>query len=215
MLSVARVSTLPDEEVRAMAAMSSETRSTLCDAESGIGAGSIERAADLLERSATPSSDASLLCALGALRLCLGEEPKAHHWLCRAICLDPGDLLCRHLYALALWRIGRLREASAQLRICLEAAPDDVDVLMSSCVLSRELGDMDGACLMQNRALQLHPRDADVWAAAGGLAWALGQNATAVTAYRSALALAPRHAEARSALDRIAAGEPWRARPPV
>jgi tetratricopeptide (TPR) repeat protein len=208
MFSALRASTLPDEETRAVSALSSEMLSALREAESAVQAGSIRHAAEGLQRAAAAASapsDGSLLCALGALCLSLGEAERAHHWLRRALCHDASDLLCRHLYALALWRTGRLREAAAQLSTCLEGAPGDVDLLMSSCLLLRELGDMDGACRTQDRTLQLHPRDADVWAAAGSLAWALGQSATAVTAYRSALVLQPQHADARAALERIAA----------
>ncbi len=190
-----------------MIATSSDTLAALGAAECGIEGG-LEQAADELERAIGSSADAPLLHALGALRLLLSHDAKAHHYLRLALCADPSDVLCRHLYALSLWRIGRRHESAAQLRICLESAAFDVDVLMALSVLAREIGEIEEACRTQDRALQHHSRDADVWTQAGSLAWSLGQKTTAIRAYRAALELDPKHTGARVALNRIASATP-------
>jgi Tfp pilus assembly protein PilF len=173
-----------------MTALSSESVAALSEAERELTAGSLQRAAEGLERAARRAPDAPLLCALGALQLLLGQDASAQQSLRRSLCSDPLNGLSRHLYGLVLWKAGRLREAAGQLRICHLRAPLDPDVLMALSLVSREIGDVDEACRTQERALQVDSRDAQIWAAAGALATSLGQNESASMAYRTALALA-------------------------
>jgi protein O-GlcNAc transferase len=180
-----------------MTAPSSPTRLALGKAEAMLRTGSLADAGAVVECAASESHDPFLLVVLGALRLALDDPASAHASLRTSLCLDPTDVLCRHLYALCLRRMGRHREAVAQLRICLEDDALDVDLLMGLSLCAREIGDMDTACQTQDRALKSHARDPDVWAAAADLARSLGQDAMASTAERTALTLADLARKAR------------------
>ena len=137
-----------------------------------------------------PSPSYSTLYSKGRLYFIRSQWPEAIAALQQATVLDPRSNAACTLLGFALWRAGRLDEAAAQLRRCVNTAADPWPIIYLGGVL-RDKGDLPGAQDAFSTAALLVPQDAEVRANLGRVYRAQGQWTNAIVALQAAVALAP------------------------
>jgi len=121
--------------------------------------------------------------------------------------LKPRHLLARNNLGVALWKLGRYREATEQFRRAAGIQPTYADAQLNLGTLLRVTGQVAESEMPLRRAVKLNPKREDAQASLGMTLVMLGRLSDARECFEKALKIAPRHAGATLGLGKVASLE--------
>ena len=113
----------------------------------------------------------------------------------QALTIDPGHADSLHLMGLLALRAQQYDHAVAWLSRAIRQNPRS-DYLSTLGITLKQMGRLDDALSVFDKAVQLKPDDAELWKHFGGVLAALDRPAEALSSLQRALQLDPRHGEA-------------------
>jgi tetratricopeptide (TPR) repeat protein len=121
--------------------------------------------------------------------------------------LKPRHLLARNNLGVALWKVGRYRDALEQLRRAAGIQPTYADAQFNLGTLLRLTGQVAESEMPLRRAVKLNPKRDDAQASLGLTLVMLGRLSDARECFEKALKITPRHAAATLGLGKVASLE--------
>ncbi len=147
---------------------------------------------DEVQHLAASSDTASYV--FGLFYFNIGDCALALSWFERAIVLNPGHLDARKGRAVALQRLGRIREALSAFEAAARDNPADSEAAHMSGVILQSLGKTDAALAAYDRALRINPDYCDALVNRGALLEQAGQIEAALASFDRVIALRPQEA---------------------
>jgi len=113
----------------------------------------------------------------------------------QALAADPNHADSLYLMGIVALRTGQYDHAVAWLSQAIRQTPK-IDYLTSLGFTLKQMGRLDDAFAVFDKAIQLKPDDAELWKHLGGVLLALDRGAEALLSYQHALTIDPAHREA-------------------
>lgn len=113
----------------------------------------------------------------------------------QALAADPNHADSLYLMGIVALRMGQHDHAVAWLSQAIRQTPK-IDYLTSLGFTLKQMGRLDDAFAVFDKAIQLKPDDAELWKHLGGVLQALDRGAEALLSYQHALTIDPVHREA-------------------
>ena len=113
----------------------------------------------------------------------------------QALAADPNHADSLYLMGIVALRMGQHDHAVAWLSQAIRQTPK-IDYLTSLGFTLKQMGRLDDAFAVFDKAIQLKPDDAELWKHLGGVLQALDRGAEALLSYQHALTIDPAHREA-------------------
>ncbi|BAM89348.1 putative TPR domain protein [Bradyrhizobium oligotrophicum S58] len=113
----------------------------------------------------------------------------------QALAADPNHADSLYLMGIVALRTGQYDHAVAWLSQAIRQTPK-IDYLTSLGFTLKQMGRLDDAFAVFDKAIQLKPDDAELWKHLGGVLQALDRSAEALLSYQHALTIDPAHREA-------------------
>jgi tetratricopeptide (TPR) repeat protein len=124
-----------------------------------------------------------------------GDREAAREWFAQAAGEFPADAEAQYFHGLALFKLGRYREAIAPLRRSADLHPGE-DALIKLAMAQGQVQDLAGCLATLREAVRRLPGSADARAYLGTTLRTLDRLGAALGAYRAALRLDPHHVPA-------------------
>jgi tetratricopeptide (TPR) repeat protein len=157
-----------------------------------------------------PESDSgSVRSLLAQAEACAarGEHAEVIECYVQLLKLKPRHLLARNNLGVALWKLGRYREATEQCRRATGIQPTYADAQFNFGTMLRLTGRIAESEMPLRRAVKLDPKRDDAQVSLGQTLVMLGRLSEARGCFEKALKITPRHAGASIGLGKIASLE--------